>query len=222
MSDNLSAIWNSPEVMRILKIIQTYTNTEIKIGLADILPLTSDWIFDGDHQDAIGRTTAKDLQNLKIALEDARAAFDRLHASVARTLEHNFSNNCTNEHKVSFFTSDGEPYKSYDQIGILLDYLVEGISNGGENSAIHNAIRVADEMPKISGPAKNHSTWAKVKLVENARSVWYRTTGKRAPIEASDGAEFFNFVGDLIEALGEEWDTESTIKSYKNSLKTMI
>lgn len=217
MSDEFSRLWEVPEVKRIQATLLKHSADDYTVGLAQILPLTSSWIFDSNNQSAIEKSTSVDLDQIVQSLDQARIALERLHPNVTRVLEYGFSSANAEDRRVAFITNGGDPYKCYNQIELLLDYLCEGLK--ADTPALENAKRVAVEMPTISSIAKKNSTWAKAKLVETARTQWPNMTGEPAPFKPSVGTKFFDFVGDLILDLKQEWDTESTINAFNNSRK---
>lgn len=61
---------------------------------------------------------------------------------------------------------------------------------------------------------RKHGSWRKVVLVQRAREAWRRYKGEAPPNTLNPASEFGNFLHELIEALGENWDVQSTFNAW--------
>ena len=86
-------------------------------------------------------------------------------------------------------------------------------------NAIVEAKKDLENFIKSSGKERAYDTWQKFMLIDRARKLWTDFRGD-PPINTSAGAPFFEFVADLINALGEnnagrrEWDTQACFNAW--------
>jgi len=223
LDDFWDELKNNAEITRILAVMERFNRTGYHVSVSDALPLSKGWICDPDIQDAVPASTADDLKRLTKGIEAANAALKSLHPSILQSLEYSFASTRKEEDGVRFFTRQNEPFNCYDQISTLLTYLQEGLAKENPASPITNALKFAEEIPTKSKQATIHSTWAKIKLVRNARAIWPSLTGNRsAPLEPSPGTNFFEFVAELTCALelSEGWETRSVFNAYGKHTKS--
>lgn len=215
-ADSHFGMEGSDQLTALAETVLKHSTTDFVPGAAEVWPLTRVWVFDPDHQAAISEDTQAKLARLVAALYSAREAFDDIDAEVKRALEYSFAkSDSAKGGRVRFFTHNDEPFLCFEQIRTLLDYLVDGLDREDSDGAMANADRMAETLPKASRIAEKHSTWAKVLLIKNARRLWPTMTTKNAPLAPSPGTPFFEFIGDLVVTIGQDWDTESALKAYR-------
>lgn len=182
-----------------------------------------------------------DLQISKIdelmnALKAALESYGQLNPAVRREMESAFLTNMENSRASTQVVpfQDGEPTRVYQPLGLLLRTVVGNMQGRDPDTLLNdarwkrygkradreaaNAVRL---LKKPSGKEEENETWQKATLVAQARRLWSKHCGKEPPKKPSEGAEFFNFVSDLIEAVGKDWSTESTFKAWNRRREDM-
>lgn len=55
----------------------------------------------------------------------------------------------------------------------------------------------------------------KVRLCEIAVELWLKFERKKAPLKASQGTRYHNFIADLIDFSGKQWSVDRTMNAYR-------
>ena len=182
------------------------------------------------------------LDRLTDSLGDACKAYCQLHPDIARAVEGAFTENLKAQKSVTElrpFTSDTDghavPLVVYDMLNLLLKTTFNNVMGYDADadlemqepprvgsSVTNKAAQSLPYLEALSAQQRAHSTWEKAALVRQARHIWQQNKHSVPPRQPSVGAPFYNFVEDLIAALGKDWDTESTFKAWgrlRNQLK---
>lgn len=220
----------------ILSVIKTHLSdwepTEWeKALLCDDWFLNTDEFFIADPDQQITK-----IDDLMDALKAAWASYNQLNPAVRKAMEMAFLRNMKNSPASTQVkpTYDNEPIIVYQPLELLLrtilgnmqgrdpDILLDSMNGKrfGERANREAALAV-DLLKKPSGKEVASETWEKATLVARARKLWFQHRGSLPPKKPSEGADFFKFVSDLIEALGKDWNTESTFNAWRSRLDDM-
>lgn len=175
------------------------------------------------------------LEQIEKSLQDAWMAYAGLHDDVRRELEGSFKMNIKERpaHKelrvfVDYKDEGGDvgktPYHENSLLGLLLMKACNHVMNFDPDddrvnaeslgkTATSSATHVLRFMDDQNNQEVANATWKKVALVQNSRELWHQAKGASPPKERKNGP-FVEFVSDLINALGEDWEVESTLKAW--------
>lgn len=220
----------------VLEVLRRYFPNEgmLRIRSADLFYGELNLTQDPDMHGINHAEQRQHLRNLERGLRLASKAMTSLHWPVRHKIEEVHKANVLARKSLAprFVTVDRlegkHPTSVVVQAADLLNRLHAGLLGEwtmyGEVPQ-DNALKIAkDFMAQLSFESRQASrskTWKKIIFVEKARQVWREFGAPEPPTGGlNEGSPFAKFLGDLIEAIGEDWDEVSTFKAWMRAKKS--